>query len=224
MKKVLLLLALMPFLFTSCGSDDNEDEPENKIDIIGIWKETSPYDKSFMSLANDGSYKIFASRNNSDVGFILDAGYYSINDFTINFQSSITGNYKDYVFTTLQDGKISMPLENGTNYTFKKDGKENNALTNQFIGKTYKCSEGGYIWVGGTDYGTIEFNNGYQLTYTVTTVVNSITRKETKQTYNYLYFNNKFYIQQPLGFYICTYSIKNDVMTITDAEGKKIFK
>lgn len=220
MKKALLLLAFMPFFMLSCSSENDDNSNDEPIDIVGIWEEYSPSDNSFISLANDGTYKIFASKNNN-VGFFLDAGYYSVSGFTLNFQSAIRQSY-EYEFTS-DNESLSLPLDNGKIYTFRKNGKENNALTNTFIGKTYKCREGGYIWVGGTNYGTIEFNNGYLLTYTVTTVKNKIIQKETKQTYNYLFYDNKFYVQQPLGFYICTYSIENDVLTITNADGKQIF-
>lgn len=224
MKKVLLLLAFMPFLLLSCSSsdeDNNTNDTQKEIEVVGIWKECSPSDNSFISLANDGTYKIFASRNNS-VGFFLDAGHYSVSGYTLKFQSAINQSY-EYTFT-LNNGNLSLPLDNGHIYTFKRDGKENNAITNTFIGKKYKGSEGGYMWVGGTDYGTIEFNNGYLLTYTVTTVKDKITKKETRQTYNYLFHDGKFYIQQPLGYYICTYTINRDVLEIKDADGKHILK
>ena len=45
MKKVLLLLALMPFLFTSCGSDDEENKMLEQ-SLIGVWEETYYWDRT----------------------------------------------------------------------------------------------------------------------------------------------------------------------------------
>lgn len=221
MKKVLWLMALvLPLLFAGCSSDsDRHDEQQSS--IVGIWQETSPNENSFISLAQDGTFKLFASRNNK-VGFMLDAGYYSQEGNTLKFQS-VNGKNYDYTFTSNNDGSLSIPID-GNVYTFKTTGIENNAHTNPLIGRTFNCSEGGYMWVGGTDYGTIEFTNGYILKYTITTVKSKVTQKVTNETYNYLFMNDKLYIQQRLGYYICTYKLKNDVITITDADGRQVFK
>ena len=224
MKKILwMAVMVLPLLFYGCSSDDEGENTEKSINIVGIWQETSPYDKSFISLAHDGTFKLFASRNDSNVGFMLDAGYYSQDGNTLKFQS-VNGKNYDYTFTFNSDGSLSIPIDKGNVYTFKNTGMENNAHTNPFIGRTFNCSDGGYMWVGGTDYGTIEFTNGYMLKYTITTVKNKITKKVENTNYNYLFLNNKLYIQQPLGYYICTYKLKNDVITITDADGRQVFK
>lgn len=226
MKKYLLLMAMvLPLMFASCGGSDDESEENTgkSINIVGIWQETSPYDKSFISLAHDGTFKLFASRNDSNVGFMLDAGYYSQDGNTLRFQS-VNGKNYDYTFTSNSDGSISIPIEQGKVYKFKNTGMENNAHTNPLIGRTFNCSEGGYMWVGGTDYGTIEFTNGYMLKYIITTVKSKVTKKVATETYNYLFLNDKLYIQQPLGYYICTYKLRNDIITITDADGRQVFK
>ena len=223
MKKCLWLLMLLPLVFAGCSSDDSDENTEKSINVVGIWQETSPYDKSFISLAHDGTFKLFASRNDSNVGFMLDAGYYSQDGNTLNFQS-VNGKIYTYTFTSNSDGSLSIPIDQGKVYTFKNTGMENNAHTNPLIGRTFNCSDGGYMWVGGTDYGTIEFTNGYILKYTITTVKSKVTQKVTNETYNYLFMNDKLYIQQPLGYYICTYKLKKDVITITDADGRQVFK
>lgn len=214
-----LFVAVLSVGFTACGGDDDAEKTNN---IVGVWQERNPNDKSFISLAHDGSFKMFVSRNDK-VGFILDAGYYSQDGNSVNLQS-VTGQNYNYTFTSNSDGSLSIPIEYGKTYTFQKTGMENNAHTNPLIGKTFKCSEGGYMWVGGTDYGTIEFVNGYMLKYIVTTVKSSITQKVESTNYKYLFFNNKLYIQQDLGFYICTYTIKNNIITITDADGRQVFR
>ena len=89
MKKLmfLLVMALMPMVLTSCGSDDDDNEKVGR--IVGVWKETFYWHDDTHSFdgwqgmgyvhafKSDGTHIVYANSKRYEMGEISKQGTYS---------------------------------------------------------------------------------------------------------------------------------------------------
>ena len=88
MKKFLfLMMALMPMMFASCDSDEDDEEQSGR--IVGVWKETCYWHDDTHSFRgwqgmgyvhafkSDGTHIVYANRKRYEMGEIYSQGTYS---------------------------------------------------------------------------------------------------------------------------------------------------
>ena len=89
MKKLmfLMVLAIMPMVLTSCGSDDDDNEQAGR--IVGVWKETYYWHDSTHSFdgwqgmgyvhafKSDGTHIVYSDTKSYETGKIRKQGTYS---------------------------------------------------------------------------------------------------------------------------------------------------
>ena len=88
MKKFLfLMMALMPMMFASCDSDEDDEEQSGR--IVGVWKETCYWHDDTHSFRgwqgmgyvhafkSDGTHIVYANSKRYDMGEISKQGTYS---------------------------------------------------------------------------------------------------------------------------------------------------
>lgn len=111
----LMVMALMPMVFTSCGGDDDDDNNAQSDRIVGMWIEKEYWkesDNSFHSwnwqyrdygaiyiFTSDGKYTKYMNQYYKDLGKVEEDGVYSFDGTYL----VVKGGYKRKV-TFTEDG------------------------------------------------------------------------------------------------------------------------
>lgn len=104
MKKLFLFLLILPFVFVSCGSDD--DDVDYSADIVGTWDFSEVLSMGFET-------------NNKEVNKAIKEAYKNVDWSQVDFGEEIYG-YLRYSDDGTYEGDGSGNLEKGT---YKLDGK-----------------------------------------------------------------------------------------------------
>lgn len=194
MKKYLLVFSFFSLLI-SCSGDNSKEEQEiieeiglQLSDIQGFWSDGSEDLSSFISLSEDGSYKMF---NYSKI--TIDAGTYKITDGKLSCRSGFSNEETIY---NVNVSSTSLILSSGNiscKYT-KKEKAESSATDHSYIGRQFIV--GGYTigGIGHTD-GRVDqfyiFNNKYSLTFSNVKSMNNGKNTTTNTAYNYIIDTNR---------------------------------